>query len=481
VLLTSQVASGLLSLALLILMPIYLGDVGRGRLAFAQSIGAVITTLTTLGLSPYIVREVAADGRRLRELAWASLLVRTPIWILVTVVVLSLLSRRLSAEAFGVVVVIALATLLNVWSDVFDAALRGLERMQRRSVALVANSAVFLVLGLPILAWTRSPLALGAVLFVGSAVALVINASYFRGGRLPFTRPDVASYRALALSAAPFLAMYAAQGLFSQLDTVLLGLLTDEATVGWYAAANALALGIMLVPTVMFTAALPVLSRIAGDREALAATARRLLDMTLLVALPLAVGLAVIAPRLFEFLRYPPTFAHSVPILILQCATVAVSAVVTLFNTLIIGLGRERAWAYAVVGSLGLFLLLNVVLIPVGQALAGNGGVGAAAANLLGEAIMLVVATRLLPGGIPNLHNLGYALRVVLACLAMGLGVLICSRLPLPLTVVLAGLIYACASVLLRTMALSDLRLLSRLVRARSGEHLEEASSPTLS
>jgi O-antigen/teichoic acid export membrane protein len=481
VLLTSQVASGLLSLALLILMPIYLGDVGRGRLAFAQSIGAVITTLTTLGLSPYIVREVAADGRRLRELAWASLLVRTPIWILVTVVVLSLLSRRLSAEAFGVVVVIALATLLNVWSDVFDAALRGLERMQRRSVALVANSAVFLVLGLPILAWTRSPLALGAVLFVGSAVALVINASYFRGGRLPFTRPDVASYRALALSAAPFLAMYAAQGLFSQLDTVLLGLLTDEATVGWYAAANALALGIMLVPTVMFTAALPVLSRIAGDREALAATARRLLDMTLLVALPLAVGLAVIAPRLFEFLRYPPTFAHSVPILILQCATVAVSAVVTLFNTLIIGLGRERAWAYAVVGSLGLFLLLNVVLIPMGQALAGNGGVGAAAANLLGEAIMLVVATRLLPGGIPNLHNLGYTLRVVLACLAMGLGVLICSRLPLPLTVVLAGLIYACASVLLRTMALSDLRLLSRLVRARSGEHREEASSPTLS
>jgi O-antigen/teichoic acid export membrane protein len=367
-----------------------------------------------------------------------------------------------------------------VWSDVFDAALRGLERMQRRSVALVANSAVFLVLGLPILAWTRSALALSGVLFLGSVLALVINASYFRGGRLPFTRPDVASYRALAMSAAPFLAMYAAQGLFSQLDVVLLGLLTNEATVGWYAAANALALGIMLVPSVMFTAALPVLSRIAGDRESLAATARRLLDMTVLVALPLAVGLAVVAPRLFGFLRYPQTFAHSVPILIVQSATVAVSAVVTLFNTLIIGLGRERVWAYAVVGSLGLFLLLNAVLIPLSQALTGNGGIGAASANLVGEAIMLVVATRLLPSGIPNLHNLSYVLRVLLACLAMSLGAVIGSRLSLPLTVVLAGLIYTGASVLLRTLALSDLRRLYVLVRAKTADHLGEASSPTV-
>ncbi len=481
VLLTSQVASSLLSLALLLLMPIYLGDVGRGRFAFAQSIGSVIATLTTLGLGVYIVREVAADRRRLPELVWASLLVRTPIWLLVTAVVLVLLARRLPFQAFGVVVAIAVVTLLNVWSDVFDAALRGLERMQRRSVALVTNSAVYLVLGLPILVWTRSPLALCAALFVGSSIALLINVSYFRGGRLPFSRPDVASYRSLALSAAPFLAMYAAQGLFSQLDTVLLGLLTNEATVGWYAVANALAISIMIVPSVMFSAALPVLARIASDREAMAATARRLLDLTLLVSLPLAVGLAVIAPRVFVFLHYPPIFSRSVPILVVQSATVAVSAVVTLFNTLIIGLGRERVWAYAVVGSLGLFLFLNAVLIPVGQVLGGNGGVGAAVANLLGEAIMLIVAIRLLPSGIPNLGNLSYALRVLLACLAMGLGAAVLAPLPLPLTVVLAGLVYAGASVLVRTLTLSDLRLLSRLVRAKAGDRLGEASSLTVS
>ena len=51
------VFTGILALVL----PRYLGDVGLGQLAFAESFAALFTTVMSLGMNHYIIKEVARD------------------------------------------------------------------------------------------------------------------------------------------------------------------------------------------------------------------------------------------------------------------------------------------------------------------------------------------------------------------------------------------------------------------------------------
>ena len=67
--------------------------------------------------------------------------------------------------------------------------------MRWRSVAAVASSVVVLVVGLPLLLWTRSPFWFCAALLAGALVGLAINAAYFVGRGLTMALPPRAAYR----------------------------------------------------------------------------------------------------------------------------------------------------------------------------------------------------------------------------------------------------------------------------------------------
>jgi len=156
----SQMLTSLLSLATVLLIPAFLGDVGLGRLAFAQSIGFLLITVTVLGMNPYITREVARDRSRLPELLWASLLLRAPLCFVSAAVAVGLLvARGTSSKEVVLVVVCSLVSLSTVCNGVLNASLQGLERMARKSFAVIADNATVLVLGVPLAFVTHSPLA----------------------------------------------------------------------------------------------------------------------------------------------------------------------------------------------------------------------------------------------------------------------------------------------------------------------------------
>ncbi|HEU0168941.1 MAG TPA: oligosaccharide flippase family protein [Chloroflexota bacterium] len=477
VLLSSQVVTSLLGFLTVLLLPVYLGDVGLGRLAFAQSVCTVLGALTVAGTNLYIVREVAIDRRRSSELLAAGLVLRAPLWAIFAFAVWAFLNfRGTSRDAMLVLGALLAVTLVNVLNGVFASALQGLEQMRWRSVAAVASSVVVLVVGLPLLLWTRSPFWFCAALLAGALVGLGINAAYFVGRGLTLALPPRAAYRQLAIGAAPFLALAVSQGFYSQIDTILTGLLTNEATVGWFAAAARLGTAVLLVPVVMTSALFPVMSRLATTQPAAAfESMRRMLQTVLLMAMPLAAGLSAIGSPLFAFLHYPSSFSHSVPILIVLSASWILTAVVMVLGCAVIASGRQRAWAVASLGLLGLFGVLNLALIPLAQWLWANGGIGGALANFFGELAFVIVALTLVPGRVFGWRDAGYAGRVILASLLMVVVVLASSGWWLPLSIATGAVAYVLFSVALKTLTPADAKLVLRLLRESGSESVPEA------
>jgi O-antigen/teichoic acid export membrane protein len=467
ILLTSQVLTSLFGLVIVLVMPILLGEVGLGRFAFALSVCTILATLMTLGTSFHIVRDIAADHGRLPEVIASNISLRGIMWVVVGAAGLPfLLLRDVPRDEVILFVVLYVATLGTILNSVLSGALFGLERMGRTSVAAVADSVVELAMGLPLLILLHSPAAFAVAVLGGRMVNLAINAGSIRSLHLRFRRPTLRAYRALAVGGAPFLALAASQGIYSQVDTVMTGLLADAATVGWFAAAARLCPAVMLVPVVMIGALFPAMSRLMPvDPAAAGAALRRMLDLVVLLVLPMAVGLAAIAPRLFVFLGYPVAFQHSVPILMIMSAGCAVSAVGLVLAYAVVVAGRMAGWLCANLALLPILVMTNVILIPVAKGLWSNGGVGAAAATVVAESAVTLFTIWWLPRGLVTRANLSHGLRVLLASAPMGMLIVAGSRAPLPLVVIVASLVYVVVSLGLRTLSSADVRLLVRLLR----------------
>ena len=470
VLLTSQLVTTILGFLTVILLPIYLGDVRLGEFAFAQSVCTVLGAVTVAGTNLYIAREVASDRRRLPQLIAAGLVVRAPVWAVLGLAIwLYFTLRGAPREAMVVLAMLFAVTLVNVLNGVLASALQGLEEMRWRSVSAVVTSVVVFVLGLPLLLVTHSAAWFCGALLAGAVAGAAINAWYFVARKLPLGVPSAAACRELAFGAAPFLGLAIAQGVYSQIDVVFTGLMTNDATVGWFAAAARLSTAVLLVPVVITAALLPVLTRLGPEHPAGREALRRTLNATLLLAMPMAAGVSAVGEQLFAFLHYPESFSHSLPILVLLSASWVATAVAMVLACAVIAANRQRAWAIATVAMLLVFGALNLVLIPVTQRLWANGGIGAALANLIAEVAFVVIALAMFKQPVAGRREWIYFLRVSGAMLGMILVVRLAGHLWLPLLIALGVLAYAALTVALRTVTPSDVRLVVGLLRAGRG------------
>jgi O-antigen/teichoic acid export membrane protein len=483
VLLSSQLITSLLGFLTVVLLPVYLGDAGLGQLAFALSICTVLGAIVVAGTNLYIVREVAANRSRSSQLIAAGLVMRAPVWAVLVVVVWIYISvRGTSHQAMVVLGVLFAVTLFNVLNGVLASALQGLEEMRWRSVSAVATSVIVLLTGLPLLLLTHSPVWFCVALLAGAVAGLAVNAFYFVRKRLPLALPSRADYRELAIGAMPFLALALSQGLYSQIDTIFMGLMTSDAAVGWFAAAARLSTTVLLVPVVMTSALLPVLTRLgAGQRAAAAQASRRALQAVLVLAMPLAAGLSAVGQPLFAFLHYPETFSRSIPILIVLSASWVVTAVVMVLACAVVATGRQRSWAIASGAMLFLFGALNLGLIPLATRLWSNGGIGAAIANLVGELAFAVVALAIAQERFLHWRDAVYFARIALATLGMVVLVRVAGGLSLPLLIVVGAVAYCLLSVALRTLTVRDVRSVAKLLRRDRSVITSSAVAPIAS
>ncbi|MCH7624775.1 MAG: flippase [Chloroflexi bacterium] len=471
ILLSRRLLLWVFSGVLVLFLPKYLGDQGLGQLAFAQSVAGLFTTFLALGLSEFLIKEFARNNALIRSHLTSAIGLRVIMSLAVVGAVLVLARLTdFSTDATNIIFLATGAAIALSFMRLMVAVLHGLEEMRFPAVSEVISRFLVVAIGVPILVQGMGVVAYGGVLVGAAIVNFGINAAYVRR-RFPVGMSlNVKKIKFLLVGGMPFLFMGFLLDIYNQTDTIVLRIFTDEAVVGWYAAANNIYKTIDMLPLALTAAILPTLSRVyAQGADASVAIAKKSIAIGALGIVPLSIGISLFSNEIITTLPYPDSFQHTVPLLTILALTIPITAFLVILGTIAVAVDRQKAWAIALFATVLMNVVLNIFAAPYFQENYGNGGIGVALTTLATEIFMVAYGVFLMPKGVIDRAmgvtlikvaiSAGAMAAVVLMVRAAGLG-------PVP-TVLLGGLTYVAVALATKAVPLNDLRYVLDVVRRK--------------
>ncbi|MBI4492426.1 MAG: flippase [Chloroflexi bacterium] len=441
---------------------------GVGQYTVAVVLAGYFDILVTFGLPTLITREVARTPGEAARYLGSSLALRYALWALCLPLVAVLLGP--GADVLGVNAQVALAVWLlvaamlpGILAGCLSALFMAHERMDVPALVAVATTLLKVALGLGALLGGYGFVGLAAVAVLANlaTAALLLGLCWVLLG-WPGAQLDLTLGRRLLGPAFPLMVSSLLNSLFFRLDALLLNPLAGPLAVGYYSSAYKVIDGLLVVSSSFTLALFPVLSRLAhGPSERLRDAYWLGLKTLLLVSVPMAMGVTLLAEPLMELFAGPSYLPHAALALQVLVWFLPLSFANGLTQYVLIALDRQRVLTLSFALATAFNVAANLYLIPRYSYL------GAAIATILSEVVLLgpfwLALLRHLPG-IPLLR-LGW--RPLLASAAMVAPVLAVREVHWLLAIPVGALVYAAAVLVLRTLDQAELALLEPLVGRR--------------
>ncbi len=357
----------------------YLGPEGYGSLSFAGSYVMLFSALALFGLESLVVRELVTCPEQRPQIMGTTLLIRlgTGLLALITAVLIIQLVRPADPVALTLVAVLGSALLFQSL-EVIDLWFQ--HRVASRYTVIARSSAFLLSSGTKV----AVVIAGGGVVAIGVATALetlltaiaLLLAYRVSGERVSQWRWDGGWYRRLLREAVPMVLSGVVLMIYLRIDQVMLGMLSDQAQVGFYAAAVRIAEVWYFVPTVIVSSVFPELVKLHhSDQLLFQKKLQRLYGLLAFLGYAVALPVTLLAPWLVHLL-FGAAYQPAAPMLALLIWAGLFANISVARNSYLIAINSPRAlfW-FSICGAVS-NIVLNLLLIP------SHGGMGAVFATL---------------------------------------------------------------------------------------------------
>lgn len=362
---------------------------GVGLFNFSSMYASYFAMFAMLGIPTYGMREVAKvreDKERLSELVSQLVSIQTLLTIAVTVFFLGSIAvvGLLRKDALVFIIsglILYLSPIKTEWYFV------GEERFGFITMRQVLVKALCIV-SIFVFVKTRADMVKYVTIYaIGNILgeAWTFFAMLKSGVRLKLT------LRGLAPHMKPVLTLFASNvaiSVYTMLDTLMLGFISDYSEVAYYNCASNISKSLLAAVTSFSAVAVPRMSYYLSEGNEY--EANRLVDKGFSVAsflsIPAAVGLACIAPT-FTPLFYGDQFNGAIyPLQIMAFILMAIGLNNITAWQVLVGIGKDKLFLYSVLAGASLNVALNTVLIPF------FGAVGASIASIAAEFLVLGVS-----------------------------------------------------------------------------------------
>lgn len=488
-LLVNQCGTWTLTLVTTLVVLPYLGNERWGLLAFVQAYAAFFAVAMTFGTGTYLTWRIAREPHIAGRLTFNTLLMQVPLTVVIIVaalVALPLLDT--SGQTLRLGAIILVSTGFTTFSLTCTSALAGLQIMRPPALINLISAAFGTALMVACVVKHGDLLVfatIGLVTQIGTLIAFLIYTQRTIG-LVPHI--DLRLWRTIVLGGMPFFTWAVILLFYGQVDITMLHVMVGNAEVGWYAAANRVVSIPVFLPTIIITAILPALSREHDyNSPRFRELASRSVRLVMAAGIPAAAGTIMVAGALVPLLRFPASFNQMSPLISILALNMPMIALDMVLGTILIALGRQKAWTGIAIISAFFNPLANLWAIPFTQHAFGNGAIGAASVTLATEIIMFIGALFLKPRTIFTWGDIFYIIRCLVAA-----GVMIpavwalsaqfsaYSRIGVLLAVAYGIVIYAIASYALQTITNDDLKRLIVAVLAKTNISID-VSQLTLS
>jgi len=387
-----QAATWLVTLAWTLVVPRILGPAGIGVIVTAISVAGIFGVLLGLGTRNYLVREivVAPDtAPRLVGTALVLRLVMVPLFCVATVAYTII--THTPRDQTIVIYLASAAALVLLICEPYQAGFQAAERMEYLAYGDVINKTgqsvvgiLLAVVGIRAVGITASWVAVALVVLVAT------HAWWSRLSRVELRTTPGELARMLRGSAA-----YWAFGVFFLIylwiDTVMLSLMTNPQTVGYYGVPTRLFQTMMFLPVMISTAWLPrLVHAFEEDPRHLRRVARQPVEVVLILGLPIGAATIVFAGPVLGVL-YGPAYRPAVGVMMLLGLCIPPIFLNIMLNQVLIAAKRQSTWTWVMLGATIVNPLLNLALIPYTQTRYHNGALGAAASLVATEILIVAV------------------------------------------------------------------------------------------
>jgi O-antigen/teichoic acid export membrane protein len=365
-LLTSDVLNRATSFVIYALVARQLGAVAVGQVSLALTLFYVFQVLSVAGLKTLIIREVAKNRQDTeRYLVNASLAV--VIYSLVSMVMMGAFVRVMGYrdETAIVILLLSVGLLPYAMAAVQEAIFQAWERMHYIAYANAPMNALKIGLVIAVLALGYGVRELMIVIVI--ALFAIASFEWWLTARnivRPRFRFDLGFAYSISRKATTFLGIDAVIAVRSAVPIVLLSKLASEREVGLFSVAQQLLVPIGLVFQAIALSVFPLLCRkfAAGMRE-FQQVGSRLLEVLMVVGLPTAVGLFLMADSALLLLYSDADFLNAVVVLRILVWLIVLNGLTTGLGHLLYAAGNERMTLRIVLAQVAVVTVLGIVMI----------------------------------------------------------------------------------------------------------------------
>ena len=391
---------------------------GTGKVSFATSLISYFVMFAQLGIPTYGVRACAKvrDDKHLLSKTAHELLIINLVMTVVSYAVLTvalLFIPRLREDRLLYIVVSLTIFFTTIGMEWLYKALEQYTYIALRSIVfkVIALVSMFLLVH-----EKKDYVVYGAISIFASSASYVMN--FFHARKYIHMRP-MGGYdlRPHLKAVMVFFAMSCASTIYTHLDTVMLGFMDTDTTVGYYNAAVRIKNILVSIVTSLGMVLLPRASYYVEHKlwDQFRDISRKALNFTFAVAAPMMLYFILFA-RDGIFLLSGEEYAGSILPMQLAMPTLLFIGISNILGIqILVPMGKELHVLWSIIAGAVVDLVLNVALIPA------FGASGAAAANMIAEATVTAVQIVMLRKEVlPSLRQIQYW--KVLVALAAGAG-----------------------------------------------------------
>jgi len=471
--LLAQVAAPVCSFILVLFVARSLGVSGLGKFSIAISLFFIFQTISSLGFSHLITREVARDRSKAgKYLINASFIGFFFSALMAGAMSLTAYLLNYPADTALAIYVLSFSLIPGALALVCQSICRAFEKLEYVSIPLITGNLFKLVLGLHILFKGYGLIEL-MVVILGSHFLTLFISLYFVNmciGR-PLFRIDFGFCKWIVKTAPTFAFIFIFATIYWNVDILMLSKIKGPTEVGFYSAAYKLMNVWKIIPLGYLMALQPVISRLfESSLKKFGTACTKSIKYLFIVMLPIAVGSTLLS-RDIILLFFRESFLSSANALsILIWTLVPYTINITLAHALIAS-NNQKINLRSLLISMICNVTLNLLLIPKFSFL------GAAMATLISICIFLSLQYGFISKNLFTLNFFQIAGKPAISAALMAIVILLLRQINLFLLILISALVYVLFLLPLKTFSQTDIQLFRRLWERKEGLAILQSQS----
>lgn len=440
-----------------------LGPSGLGLLAFAVSFVSLFAIFVRFGMATLVYREVARTEDRLNAYLSNGLLLKLGLSMLAfSAVFIFLKLARYPADKMHIVLLACLVMFLESYIGFGDAFFRAFQKMQYSFLinfvltffsSIVGIGVVFAGYGIREFLFSR-------LIIYGLGFLFVLYLINRRLHKITFEF-EPAFCVTILKKASPFLLYSIFVAIYVQVDMVMLAFMKTDEITGFYAAAQKFRKLFSFIPLSLIGATIPAMAKFSRTSlESLIKTVEHGFKYLLLVALPAAVGIAMLAGQII-LLFYGRSYEPSILSLRILIWTIIFAFLNTMLASTLVSLDKEKQAGYC----MGIGALFNIVsnffFIPFWSF------IGASITTVLSEAIVFILQYRLLRRILPAVRPWRLSQGPGVCTVVMAIFIAVFCKVKILFLIPLSVFVYLTALFITKTLGAEEFRLIREIIKKK--------------